>query len=233
VSAASSGFDSTNGDFMMSLHRFPMGRTAVKPAAPGCKSLIEPKTYISPNDMPAIMIEMLIRVQRAINSDRALASELVDGVVHLLRVTVDGDAAVRSRRAGGMLTPWQMRRVTTYIDANLHRTLTAAELADIAHLSRSYFSRAFKRSFGTAPHGYIMAQRALRAQQMMLTTEQPLGQIAIACGMVGQSQFCKMFRRTVGNNPLAWRRMFKTKIHQPDAIEPQLGIIPRSPQPSS
>ena len=40
----------------------------------------------------------------------------------------------------------------------------------------------------------------------MLTTDEPLSQIALACGLCDQSHFTRVFRRIVGESPNAWRR---------------------------
>jgi AraC family transcriptional regulator len=44
------------------------------------------------------------------------------------------------------------------------------------------------------------------AQRLMLTTQEPLSQIALACGMADQAHLSKLFRRGVGETPGAWRR---------------------------
>jgi hypothetical protein len=41
---------------------------------------------------------------------------------------------------------------------------------------------------------------------MMSTTQEPLSQIAIACGLCDQAHLCKVFRRMIGMSPSAWRR---------------------------
>jgi AraC family transcriptional regulator len=215
---------------MVSLENIPVNSGSAECPASERGSLAEPSHGARPNDIPATAIQILSRARCAVDQDHALATALIGRVINLLRTTANDDPFGTSGGAvGGRLAPWQMRNVTSHIDANLHRALTAAELADIANLSRSYFSRAFKKSFGTAPHAYIMSRRSLRAREMMLTTEDPLGQIALACGIVGQSQFCKMFRRTVGSNPLAWRRMFKTQTHPLTEIAPQSHVISSTP----
>ena len=50
-----------------------------------------------------------------------------------------------------------------------------------------------------------MRRRLERAQQMMLTTNASLGQIAGECGFADQAHFNKLFRRLVGESPHAWR----------------------------
>ncbi|MFE0753037.1 helix-turn-helix domain-containing protein [Inquilinus sp. NPDC058860] len=106
----------------------------------------------------------------------------------------------------GGLAPWQKRRVDRYLRRSLHRPLRIGELAEQAALSTSHFARAFKDSFGTTPHGYIIRLRLERARRLMLTTRDPLSQIALACGLASQSHLSKLFRRWFGETPSAWRR---------------------------
>jgi len=106
----------------------------------------------------------------------------------------------------GGLAPWQVRRVTDYIEEHLATTIRLEELARLARLSHSHFCRAFKESVGHPAHAYVMRRRVQRAQGLMLTTAEPLSQIAAQCGMADQAHFCKLFRRLVGESPNAWRR---------------------------
>jgi AraC family transcriptional regulator len=112
----------------------------------------------------------------------------------------------RALVARGGLAPWQVRRVTDYIEANLAATIRLQDLARIARLSHSHFCRAFKESVGHPAHAYVMRRRVQRAQALMLNTVDSLSQIAAQCGMADQAHFCKLFRRLVGESPNAWRR---------------------------
>ena len=106
----------------------------------------------------------------------------------------------------GGLAPWQIRRVTEYIEEHLASTIRLQDLAGIARLSHSHFCRAFKESLGHPAHAYVMRRRVHRAQGLMLSTTESLSQIAALCGMADQAHFCKLFRRLVGESPNAWRR---------------------------
>jgi AraC family transcriptional regulator len=151
------------------------------------------------------MIELLRSADAFVVSDQARARQLIDCVMDILRATLADAPPARA----GRLAPWQERRLKAHIETNLSISLTTADLAEVVNLSPSYFSRAFKRSFGQPPHSYLTMRRTIRAQELMLTTEEPLSQIAVACGLVDQSALCRLFRRTVGRNPHAWRRAFK------------------------
>ena len=106
----------------------------------------------------------------------------------------------------GGLAPWQVRKVSAYIEAHLDSTVGTPDLAGLVKLSIFHFCRAFRASFGESPHTYVMRRRVECAQGLMLQTNSPLAQIAIECGLSDQAHLSKSFRRFVGESPGAWRR---------------------------
>ena len=104
------------------------------------------------------------------------------------------------------LAPWQRARITSYVDANLAKRLSTAELAALVRLSTSHFRRAFKASLGCSPHEYVIQCRIVRAKMFMLETGISLAQIAFECGLADRAHLCRLFRRRVGISPSAWRR---------------------------
>lgn len=119
-------------------------------------------------------------------------------------------------RTGG-LAPWQIRKVIAYIERHLSATIRMGEIAAEARLSTSYFSRAFRTSFGLSPHSYIVQKRIERTQRLMLTTDEPLARIALDCGLSDQPHFSNLFRRHVGVSPNNWRRQRRS----PPASRPE------------
>jgi AraC-like DNA-binding protein len=135
------------------------------------------------------------------------------------RALLRGDAIDLIERAAGGLARWQLSRVMAHIETHLAGPIRMAELAGIIRLSYSHFFRGFKASIGTTPLMFIARRRIARACELMKTTDDPLSQIAVDCGLCDQPHFCRMFRRIMGNTPSAWR-----KINAP--INPR--VIPRS-----
>lgn len=104
------------------------------------------------------------------------------------------------------LAPWQVKQVLAYIEANLDKSIRNKDLATIARVSQFHFNVAFRNSVGDSPHRYIIRRRIERAQGLMLSTQAPLSEIAVECGLADQAHLTRLFRRAVGEPPAAWRR---------------------------
>jgi AraC family transcriptional regulator len=106
----------------------------------------------------------------------------------------------------GGLASWQVRRVSEFVARKLSRPLRVADLSRVVGLSETYFSHAFRRSFGETPHAFLTRRRIERGAELLLTTDRQLCDIAHDCGFADQAHFGRHFRRSMGISPAAWRR---------------------------
>jgi len=72
-------------------------------------------------------------------------------------------------------------------------------------LSVSYFSRAFRKSTGMAPHRWLIQRRVEAAKALLSAKAASLSEIALLCGFADQSHFTRTFSGMVGSSPGAWR----------------------------
>jgi AraC family transcriptional regulator len=105
----------------------------------------------------------------------------------------------------GHLATWRARKAVIYIESNLSGTILVEALARIAGVSCSSLYRTFRSRFGVTPHMYVTLKRVELAQVLMLTTNESLSQISLACGMTDQAHFTRIFRRLTGKTPGQWR----------------------------
>jgi AraC family transcriptional regulator len=126
-------------------------------------------------------------------------------------------------RTRGGFAAWQLNRVIDYIETHLTEKITGRKLAELIEVSVGQLFRAFKVSVGVPPFHYIARRRVELACRMMKTSDEPLSQVAIACGLCDQSHFCRVFRRATGSSPAAWRRANATdpvRVAYPAAAMP-------------
>jgi AraC-like DNA-binding protein len=153
------------------------------------------------------LVDLLTAARHAVNEDPEAAHRCLDRVTWMLRPVFAIDEPGAGEFALGGLSPWQMRLVSKYVAEHLSDRITTENLASIAQLSTSHFARAFKASVGCPPHSFILQQRIERAKELMLSSSEPLCQIALICGLSDQSHLSRTFRAREGGTPAAWRRV--------------------------
>ena len=110
------------------------------------------------------------------------------------------------------LARWKLLRVFDFTERNLGGSIRVADLANVASLSVSHFTRAFRRSVGITPRVFVLERRIVRAKALMLSTQDSLSSIASACGLTDQSHFTRRFRQVVGLTPKRWRRQQRSAL---------------------
>jgi len=108
-------------------------------------------------------------------------------------------------RRGG-LAPWQVQRTEDYLRAHLAKDVGLADLARLANLSTFHFARQFKATTGLPPAAFQRRLRVQKAQDLLLNTDLPIGDVAAAVGYDTLQAFSRMFGSEVGASPSAWRR---------------------------
>jgi AraC-like DNA-binding protein len=166
-------------------------------------ALVRPELTVQ--KLQSLMAELLTAVSSVLNDERDCAEESLSRAAAMLR-QVEAPRAPETREANGGLAPWQVRKIAAHIESNLDRSIRSGDLATLVRLSPAHFSRTFRNSFGCSPLEFVTRRRMERAQGLMLSTDIPLAQIALECGLADQAHFSRLFRRVVGECPRAWRR---------------------------
>jgi AraC-like DNA-binding protein len=76
-------------------------------------------------------------------------------------------------------------------------------------LSRSYFNKAFKESFGRTPSKWLTEYRVARVKELLLQ-DLSIAEVAISCGFADQSHMTRVFTSLTGEPPARFRRKNKT-----------------------
>jgi AraC family transcriptional regulator len=167
----------------------------------------EPSSHpqFSLQQVRSVMAELFTALRSAFNDERGSPEERLRRASAILQASEEPRLDARTYVRGG-LAPWQVRKVTSFIETNLDSPIRSTNLASIARLTPCHFSRAFRNSFGDSPIEYVIRRRIERAQGLMLSTDASLSQIALDCGFADQAYLCRLFRRIVGESPGTWRR---------------------------
>ncbi|MBN2641729.1 MAG: helix-turn-helix transcriptional regulator [Victivallales bacterium] len=96
--------------------------------------------------------------------------------------------------------------VLYFIEQNLHRNPTLAELAHMACLSVSRFSRVFKTHTGHTPLQYIAGRKISRAISTLKNSNIPAGEIGDGLGFDSLNYFSRFMRKHCGMSPSEIRK---------------------------
>lgn len=133
---------------------------------------------------------------------------LFDALRHVLlwRLLLLAGERRQQGEARGGLAPWQARRTTAFLAANIERRVALGELAAIARLSPFHFARAFARTMGMPPYRYQQQLRIARAAELLQTSDMRIIEIALAVGYETPQALARVFVQQHGMTPSEWRR---------------------------
>jgi len=98
-----------------------------------------------------------------------------------------------------------IRKALHYISTHYAQPLTVASVAREVGLSPNYFATLFRQKVGESFHTYLLRVRVEEGKQLLLSTRDPLTDIAVALGFTDQSYFCRVFKKLVGMTPGQYR----------------------------
>jgi AraC-like DNA-binding protein len=135
----------------------------------------------------------------------AIRSRLYDLALVFLREIPEREPlpGERGRRKYNQQT---LERVFTYIHKNFSDPdVTLEGAADVAALSKFYFTRYFKQQTGQTFHRYLNRIRIDKAKEYLIETDKTIMDISLLCGFSNLSTFNRLFRLYGGITPSSYR----------------------------
>lgn len=98
-----------------------------------------------------------------------------------------------------------IQEAARYIHAHHREALTLNEVAKTVHMSPAGFSRKFHETSGLGFKEYLTHVRLEDAQELLLTTNLSVTEIALTCGFSNGNYFGDVFKRRKGMSPREYR----------------------------
>jgi AraC-like DNA-binding protein/quercetin dioxygenase-like cupin family protein len=100
----------------------------------------------------------------------------------------------------------RLRPLFAHLERNFDSPILVDEAARLCAMSKSHFMYFFKRTTGQSFASYVNHFRIAKAQDLLVTTDEPISSISEGLAFCNQSYFGMVFRKLVGVTPLAYRR---------------------------
>jgi len=161
---------------------------------------------LNPSVMEGIFRELL---RQTAHED--IASEWrADGLLKLLFAEL---YAVRAKKhpmvsLGAMERPYSpaVRKGIDWISRCYEERFSVKELCAAVGVSRSHFTRIFRRETGVSPAVWLNRYRLEQAKRLLSTTDKSIAEIAAAVGISDQSYFTRQFHAVNGVTPRGFRK---------------------------
>lgn len=99
-----------------------------------------------------------------------------------------------------------------YMTMNYSQPLTLEAVAKTVNFSPTYFSHRFSQATGITFKEQLNRIRLKQAGQLLLTTDDSITKVAIACGFNSSNYFKDVFRKTMGLSPREYRKQTNTPV---------------------
>lgn len=132
----------------------------------------------------------------------------VDGVVHAMAAHLLRRYSSLKPSSGATQPPptaHRLNRVLDIIESRIGEDISLVSLAQEAGMSPSSLTRAFSRAYGVTLHQHVMRRRIERAKTLLISTDEPVSDIAYGTGFSSQSHLATAFRKFTGVTPGAYR----------------------------
>lgn len=137
---------------------------------------------------------------RFLITERALASLLLIEMLNNMLPEYDGDTEITEKNLS------LIYECVDHINNNYASDISAEECANMLHISYSYFARLFRAVMGKTFKEYLVSIRLAKAKSILLSTNIPITDVALACGYTNLSYFIAEYKKAFGKTPKQVRK---------------------------
>lgn len=149
----------------------------------------------------AYFLQLGYRLHREVWSNERISALCIEG----LALELIAEIVQRKVPCSGNAR-W-FHRAVEYLRANFKESPTLQEVAEAAGVHPVHLAREFHRKQGLTVGGYIRKLRVELACQELITSKQPIVDIATKAGFSDHSHMIRVFRRQTGLTPTEFRKL--------------------------
>jgi len=112
----------------------------------------------------------------------------------------------------------RLRPLFEFVDGSLGNGITVKEAAACVHMSKSYFTKFFRRVTGQPFVTYLHHHRVGKAQALLTSTDRSIAEVGQEVGFCDQSYFGLIFHKLVGRSPRQYRNDARKANSEKDGL---------------
>ncbi|TIL44467.1 MAG: GlxA family transcriptional regulator [Mesorhizobium sp.] len=151
--------------------------------------------------------------------DTSIASRVCEKAA-AMRVRQPGDRQRLPLHAGAAIHHDGLLKIIEQMERTLDEPVALEDMAASICLSRRQVERIFSKQIGRSPARYYLEMRLERAHLLILNSQLPIVEIAMACGFVSASHFSKAYRDSYGTTPREARSEATEHLRRGPAARP-------------
>lgn len=136
-------------------------------------------------------------------ADYIQAYTSLDKMIELVNFTLD---YVQKHAIGTHSTQSPIERAIEYINQNIEKNFSRAEVAEAIYLNPEYLSRLFKKEMGISLNDFIVSRKMEISKSLLTSTHIPVHIIASKVGYSNFSYFSQVFKKHCGLTPIEYRQ---------------------------
>ena len=183
-----------------------------------CASFSETFTRFKPvlpvlrkGSFPSIVYDLFRRMSEIDCSDLPYKQNLLIGYLNALLGELFVHLELTRRNTDNNL----IQQMILYTLENYTKDITLDDVAKALNYSKYYISHVISETFGCNFRPLINSYRISMAQNLLLSTNKTVGEIAFECGFKNQSSFNRIFLKHTGSAPSVFRRQQEPPAEKP------------------
>lgn len=173
-------------------------------------------------ELPAKEFERIISICQMIREDFGESSLLSDAnrnlVFYVLQKLVENTESTPQKRPAEK----QMSDILYYINHHFTERITVESTAKEFGFAGNYFGKMFYARVGTSFNDYINNVRLNYGYSLIIENEQPIDEIAAACGFAERTYFATKFKQQFGLSPTECRKKYAGRRAKSDTGNPSI-----------
>lgn len=140
----------------------------------------------------------------SIKNIESIKKEMTNAIADAYLKNADSESYVCANKA--------LQPAFAYIYRNKSEQVTLKQMAELCHLSPSYFSRLFTKETGENFTTYLARLKISWAKQLLEVTDMPVAQISDELGFNEPGYFIKTFKKFEDITPALYRKYYKPPV---------------------